>query len=333
MKPTTSILFAVLCCLASLSAETLKVGTSTYPGWMDNWLMEMKLNGPKEPSLLAKRTKESGANVEIKKFPLYIPSVEALVSGEVDACTMAIQEAVTIVADKGIDAAVIFPHDYSNKNDQIQVPKDWDEKALQGKSFLLEEFSVSHYLLYRFLQERGLPLKGYVNISNTPGDNVAPAYIAALENTPVGGVTWNPGCQRMLETGKSKIVFSSRDIPGEITDCLVIRKDRIAGREKAIQAYVAAHFDVMDYLTNPKTRDKAIRAMASASGFKPEEANVYAKMLDDTRFYTNRKEAKAALINPALEATVGKVKTFYSTYGETNPHAGKTTFDASYLGE
>jgi len=333
MKHVTSILFAVLCCLASLSAETLKVGTSTYPGWMDNWLMEMKLNGAKEPSFLAKRTKESGVSVEIKKFPLYIPSVEALVSGEVDACTMAIQEAITIVADKGIDAVVIFPHDYSNKNDQVQVPKDWDEKALQGKSFLLEEFSVSHYLLYRFLQERGLPLKGFVKISNTPGDNVAPAFIAALENTPVGGATWNPGCQRMLETGKSKIVFSSRDIPGEITDCLVIRKDRIAGREKAVQAYVAAHFDVMDYLTNPKTRDKAIRAMASASGFKQEEANVYAKMLDDTRFYTNRKEAKAALINPALETTVGKVKTFYSTYGEPNPHAGKTSFDASYLGE
>lgn len=330
-----TLLAILLTCVIAFSAhaESFKVGTSTYPGWMDNWLMEMKLNGPKEPSFLEKRSKDTNVSVEVKKFPLYIPSVEALVSGEVDACTMAIQEAITIVADKGIDAVIIFPHDYSNKNDQVQIPKSWNEADLKGKTFLLEEFSVSNYLLYRYLQTKGLPLKDYVKILNTPGDNVAPAYIAALENNPVGGVTWNPGCQRMLESGKSKTIFSSRDIPGEITDCLVVRKDRIAGKEKAIQAYIDAHFDVMDYMTNPATRPKAIRAMASAAGFTPEETPIYSKMLDDTRFYTNRKEAKSALLNPELGKTIDKVKAFYAAYGEPNPKATMPTMDAQFLGK
>ena len=335
-KLVQTLALAVISTFASvgrMSAETLKVGTSTYPGWMDNWLMEMKLNGPKEATILEKRTKAAGVTVEIKKFPLYIPSVEALVSGDVDACTMAIQEAVTIVADKGIEAVIILPHDYSNKNDQVQIPASWKADDVKGKTFLLEEFSVSHYLLYRFLQTKNYPLKDFVTIKNTPGDNVAPAYIAALENTPVGGVTWNPGCQRMLETGKSQTLFSSRDIPGEITDCLVIRKDRIAGREKAIAAYVAAHFDVMDYMVNPATRQKAIRAMAVASGFKPEEANIYSRMLDNTRFYVTRKDAKEALNAPELAATVEKVKGFYATYGEPNAKAPAIKFDASFLGE
>jgi NitT/TauT family transport system substrate-binding protein len=340
MKTKHTLITLAVFCLALIvapsfaRAETFKVATSTYPGWMDNWLMEMKLNGPKEPSFLEKRTKESGTKVEIKKFPLYIPSVEALVSGEVDACTMAIQEAITIVADKGVEAVVIFPHDYSNGNDQIQIPKSWTEADIKGKEFLLEELSVSNYLLYRYLQSKGLPLKDYVTIKNTPGDNVAPAYIAALENKPVGGVTWNPGCQRMIETGKSKVLFSSRDIPAEITDVLVVRKDRIAGREKAIAAYVAAHFDVMDYLTNPATRDRAIKAMASAAGFdisKPSEVSNYAKMLDATRFYVNRKDALAGMENPALLKANETVRAFYKTYAEPNPDAPAVTFDSSFL--
>lgn len=329
-------LLGLVAALGSAGAQdnTLKVATSTYPGWMTNWLMGMKLNGPKEPSFLEKRSKELGAKVEIKKFPLYIPSVEALVSGEVDACTMAIQEAITIVADKGIEAVVILPYDYSNGNDQVQIPKAWSAADIKDKEFLLEELSVSNYLLYRYLQEQKLPLKDYVKIKNTPGDNVAPAYIAALENNPVGGVTWNPGCQRMIETGKSKVLFSSADIPGEITDVLVIRKDRIKGNEKNIAAYLAAHFDVMDYMVNSATRDRAIKAMAKAAGFNtdnPKEVTNYSRMLEATRFYVNREEAAKAMENPTLTNSNAKVLEFYKTYAEPNPSAPPVTFDASFL--
>lgn len=334
MKTLLTTLFAclagaILSCTAS--AETLKVATSTYPGWMDNWVMEMPSAGKGSPSLLDIRAKEYNTKVEIQKFTNYIPSVEALVSGEVDAATMAITEAITIVADKGIDAVILFPHDYSNGNDQIQIPKSWKAEDIAGKTFLLEEFSVSHYLLYRYLQENGKPLKDFVKIANTPGDAVAPAYIAALENNPVGGVTWNPGCQRMIDTGKSQVLFTSKDIPGEITDVLVIRKDRIKGREDAIKAYVAAHFDVMDRLTNPETRQATINAMAFSAGFKPEEFGTYAKMLDATRFYTNRTEAAEALENPKLVETMAKIKEFYATYGEPNPDAPALTVDTSFL--
>lgn len=332
-KLVLSIATALLAVTAFAQTQTFKVATSTYPGWMDNWMMEMKLNGPKAPSFLEARCKAANAKVEIKKFPLYVPSVEALVSGEVDACTMAVTEAITIAADKGIEVVIAFPHDYSNGNDQVQVPKSWKAEEIQGKTFLLEELSVSNFLLYRYLQIHNLPLKDYVKISNTPGDNVAPAYIAALEKSPVGGVTWNPGCQRMMDTGKSKAIFTSRDIPGEITDCFVIRKDRIAGKEKAIQAYVDAHYDVMDYMTNAQTRQKAIRAMAVAAGFTPEEAPTYSKMLDATRFYVNRNEAKQALTDPALKDAISKVKAFYATYAQPNPNAPTPVVDAQFLGK
>ena len=312
--------------------DALTVITSTYPGWMSNWLMEMKLNGRDEPTFLEARSKEFDAKVNIEKSPNYMATVKALVAGSVDACTMALSEAVTVVSDEGIDAYIILPQDYSNGNDQIQIPKNWTEEEIAGKTFLLEEFSVSHYLLYRYLQENDKPLKDYVNIKNTPGDDVAPAYIASLNgNDQVGGITWNPGAQRMLETGKSEAIFTSRDIPGEITDCLVIRKDRIKGRENAIAAYTAAHYDVMDFLKNPETREKAIRAMASAAGFTPAETPIYAKMLDATRFYMNPAEAKEALENPQLTDAMDQIRAFYKVYGTPNPNPGTLEVDTTFL--
>ena len=69
---------------------------------------------------------------------------------------------------------------------------------------------------------------------------------------------------RILATGKADPLFTSESIPREIVDMVVIRNDRIAGKEKAIQAYVDAHYDVMRYFSGPDTSERAIKAMTVA---------------------------------------------------------------------
>ena len=104
-------LFAAISLLgfSNLSAADFKVATSIYPGWMDNWLMEMKLDKG-EPSFLEKRLKETGkgAGVKIEKFKEYIPSIEALVAGKVDACTMTLGEALAFPADSGVPVVILL---------------------------------------------------------------------------------------------------------------------------------------------------------------------------------------------------------------------------------
>ena len=316
---------------AGAQTQELKVGVSIYDGWMDSWVMEMKMDGKKKPSYLEVEKARTGGHVSIKKFERYTDSVEALAAGSIDAVTVTLQEAVTIIADKGVDVVILFAHDYSNGNDQFRVPKGWTKESLKGKTVLGEELSVSQYLAFRFLQKNSLPLKDYFVWKNTPGDDVGKAYISALNsNSPVAGITWNPNCQRMAQTGKDEPLFTSREIPNEITDTLAIRKDRIAGREKSIAAYVAAHFRVMDAMTNPSTRAKTIQAMAVAADFGDEVA-LYTKMLDDTHFYTSRAESIALLEGPVLPEVLKKIRAFYASYGQPNAQAATVTFDTRFL--
>lgn len=325
---------ATLAGTAPAQSPPLKVATSIYPGWMDNWLMEMQLEKG-QPSMLAKRTAAAGgAKVEIVKFKGYIPSVEALVAGQVDACTMTLQEALSFPEDSGIEAVVLLVHDYSNGNDGVLVPKGWKLDAIKGRSIVGEEFSVSQYLISRWLQKNSKP-RDYLVFKNTPGDDVSKVFLAAVgTKEEVAGATWNPHVLRITQSGKSELAFSSRDIPGEIVDCLVIRKDRIAGREKAIQAYVDAHYDVMAYFTDPKTRDRAIRAMTVAAEFSPEDAPLYSQMLAATRFYTTKAETAAFMAGPEVRETQKKVKAFLKEFGafkSKDPDKLEVEFDTRFL--
>ena len=295
--------------------------------------MTMKLEKG-QPTFLDRRTKENGSKVKIEKFKEYIPSVEALVAGKVDACTMTLGEALAFPADSGVPVAIVLVDDYSNGNDGVVVPKGWKLDAMKGKTIVAEEFSVSQYLIYRWLQKNDQP-RNFLELKNTPGDDVSKVFLAAV-GTPseVAGATWNPHVLRIVQSGKADLPFTSKDIPGEVVDALVIRKDRLAGREDALRAYLAAHYDVMDYFTNPKTRERAIRAMSVAAEFSPEDAGLYSKMLESTRFFTTRAETIAFMESPELAETQKKVRGFLKEFGafkSPDPDQVRVEIDPQYL--
>lgn len=320
---------------SNLLAGDFKVATSIYPGWMDNWLMEMKLVKG-EPTFLEKRLKEAGdgSRVKIEKFKEYIPSVEALVAGKVDACTMTLGEALGFPADSGVPVVILLVDDYSNGNDGVLVPKGWTLDKMAGKSIVAEEFSCSQYLIYRWMQKEKKPIN-YLKLKNTPGDDVSKVFLAAVGTSDeVAGATWNPHVLRIMQSGKADLAFNSHDIPGEIVDCVVVRKDRIAGNEKAIKAYIDAHYDVMEYFTNPKTRDRAIKAMANAAEFSGDDAPLYSKMLEATRFFTNRAETIKFMESPEFAETQVKVRGFLKEFGafkSPDPDKVSVAVDPGYL--
>jgi ABC-type nitrate/sulfonate/bicarbonate transport system substrate-binding protein len=137
-----------------------------------------------------------------------------------------------------------------------------------------------------------------------------------------------------MQSGKADLPFSSRDIPGEIVDALVVRRDRIAGKEASIKAYINAHYDVMDYFTNAKTRDRAIKAMSVAAEFSPEDAPLYSKMLEATRFFTTRNETAKFMDSTDFSETQSKVRGFLKEFGafkSPDPDKVSGALDASYL--
>ena len=186
MRPKLQIYLSYLlifCLLVFISnqvihAEPVKVGVSIWTGWMPIYLME-------EKGFLKRRAQEYGVEIELKKFKDYLASVQAFTAGELDACAMTIMDALP-PADAGIDVAAVLVNDFSKGGDGILVQYGIDGSNFKGVEILLEEFSVSHYLLLRYLETIGLTERD-IKMKNTPGDDAGRAFLAGnAEAVPHG---------------------------------------------------------------------------------------------------------------------------------------------------
>jgi NitT/TauT family transport system substrate-binding protein len=314
--------------------QTFNVGWSIYPGWQDNAMMQTRLE-PGKPSFLEQRCKEAGgAKVEVHKFKEYTASIDALVAGKLDAVTLTLSDAMGIPLDSGVPVTCILINDYSNGNDAIAAPKGMVFNDLKGKSILCEQYSCSQYLVWRALQIKGMKTD-FISFRNTPGDECAKVFLTAAGTAnPVTVATWNPHILRIKASGKADILFSSKEIPGEIVDMVVVRTDRIKGREKAIAAYVKAHYDVMKYLTDAKTHDRAVRAMASSSEMMPADAPLFSDMLNSTFFYYTPETTIKFMESPELKTQHDRIRGFLKDVGAfkgANPDSYVITFDTQYV--
>ncbi|UCH98594.1 MAG: ABC transporter substrate-binding protein, partial [Candidatus Aminicenantes bacterium] len=135
-----------------------KVAWSIYAGWMP-W------DYAGESGILKKWADAYGIEIQLVRMD-YIPSVEAYVAKQVDACVMTNMECLDMPSASGIDSTILIVGDYSNGNDAILVRDNLKVKDLKGKKISLVELSVSHYLLARCLEMNGLK-EADVKIINT----------------------------------------------------------------------------------------------------------------------------------------------------------------------
>jgi NitT/TauT family transport system substrate-binding protein len=222
----------------------------------------------KEKGFLAARAKEHGVAIELKEFKGYMDSVQAFAAQKVDGVAMTSMESLQ-PASNGVDSTAILVNDISNGGDGSGA-SDLDIKALKGKTVLLEEFSVSHYLLARALEKNGMK-EADLKVKNIPGDEAGKAF---LTDTKVQAVaTWNPHLFQATEQGKGKVVFSSKDIPGEIIDFLVVSGDALKETPHLANALTEAWYDAMKHITEPATRAESIEIMAKAAGASVQDFN------------------------------------------------------------
>ena len=278
------------------SNKEYKIGWSVWTGWMPFKLME-------EKGLLAKRAQENGVKIKLVEFKGYMDSVQAFAAKKLDGCAMTSMESLQ-PASNGVESVGILINDVSNGGDGLLLRGQSDLKAIKGQTVLLEEFSVSHYLLARALESAGLTEKD-VKVKNIPGDEAGKAFLTDDKVTAVA--TWNPHLFHAVEAGKGKVVFSSRDIPNEIMDFLIVNAGALKESPGLGKALAEAWFDAMALITDEKTRKEAIEIMAKGAGSSVEEFN---KMLADTNLFTDRAKAAAFLEGDTIKTTMAKVKKF-----------------------
>lgn len=287
---------------AAGSKKSFKVAWSIYVGWMP-W------SYAQESGILDKWAGTYGIDIELIRLD-YLPSIEAFVSKEVDACVMTNMEALNMPAASGIDSTVLIMGDYSNGNDAILTRGDLGMADLPGKTINLVELSVSHYLLARGLEAHGLK-ESQVKVQNVSDADIAPVFLADESQQAV--VTWNPMVMEIEQNPGIRKIYTSADIPGEIMDVMVANTDVLKANPELGRALIGAWYETMQIMAGTGTAtEKAMASMAEAAGSSLVELK---GQLRTTAMYYDPAKAVAYLESPDVKKSMDFVRKFCFDHG------------------
>ncbi len=248
-------------------------------------------------------------NIEIELVRMdYIPSFEAYVAEQADACVMTNMEALT--AASSVDSTVLIVGDYSNGNDAILTRGDLGVADLAGKTVSLVELSVSHYLLARALEMNGLS-EDDVNLQNTSDADIGPVFLA--DDSQPAVVTWNPIVMEVEQAPGITKPFTSAEIPGEILDSMVVRTEVLKAHPELGKALVGAWYEVMATMSGAGPEaEAAIASMADASG---TDAAGYNAQLETTAMFYQPAAAVEYATGDKIKESMSFVRKFCFEHG------------------
>lgn len=181
-----------------------------------------------------------GADVELVEFAQYTDVIQALNSGSVDASIMGITEAVApIINDLGLD--IVCMTDYSAGMDGIVASKDIKSVAdLKGKTIATNIGTMNHMLLLSALDSVGLTEDDVTITNMSEGDAAAALIGGSIDAASI----FDPQMTKAAEESGGSIIFTSEDLPGELSDVLLV-KDTVADeRADEVSGIIKAWYDI-----------------------------------------------------------------------------------------
>jgi NitT/TauT family transport system substrate-binding protein len=209
--------------------QELRISSLLWPGY--------------EPLVLAEKLGYlDEAPIRILDYLSNTDAIAAFKNHRLEAGAFTLDETLQLLAD-GVDLQVVLILDTSHGGDVILANPDIaNVKALKGKSVAVERSAVGAYLLQRALDLNGLTLDD-ITVQTTHAMEQKQAFEAGRIDA---AVTFDPYRTQLLEAGKHP-VFDSTQIPDEILDVLVVRRDVMAQSPELVQTLVTAWFKALDY--------------------------------------------------------------------------------------
>lgn len=216
----------------------LTLAVAPHIAWMPWFLAE-------EDGVFQSNTDIYNVNIQFVT-DTYHNTINKFINEEVHAIAITNIDAIAQLVRRDVEADAILITNYSNGNEAILLPTETDPNILKirGKKFALVEFSSRHYLLDRFLVRNQIPFED-VKIHNTSEPDIPELLI---EDQVYGVVTSNPNLDRLVQENHAKILFDSRQIPNEIMDLIVVRREILHDHPNFAQALLGSWFSVMERL-------------------------------------------------------------------------------------
>ena len=257
-------LIAAATTVAPAHAE-LKVGVSDWTGWVAWYVAQ-------DQGYL----RRYGADVKLIWFANYSDSISALSSGQLDANSQTWSDTLGPLA-KGLPLKAVLVNDNSAGNDALLVGSKIKSFAdLRHHRVALEQYSVSHFVLYTALARNGLTPADVTVVNLSAGDAAA----AFMSGRVDAAVVWNPWIIQIERSGTGRALFTSAQMPGLIPDLLVAQERSIQSKRKEYVAMIRAWFDTEAFIrTQP---ERAVAIMSKVVSMSPDQYRVF---LPGTHFF------------------------------------------------
>ncbi len=186
--------------------KPIRLGTNVWPGY--------------EPLYLAQSLGLLDAErVRLVGYPSATEVIEAFRNGSLEAASLTLDEALTLL-DKAVPIKIILVHDVSDGADVIIARPGIETVVdLRGRAVGVESTALGAYVISRALAINRVELAD-VRIKHLDVNQHEDAY---RKGDIDAAVTFEPFRTRLLAMGAHEI-FSSRELPGEIVDVLVVRQ-------------------------------------------------------------------------------------------------------------
>lgn len=235
---TVSALVLLSGCIQKQEKE-LRLGMVQWIGYAPLYIAE-------NSSLLPKK-------LRIIDFPSNYDILEAMKARELNAACLTLDEVLKLQND-GMKLKILLVLDTSNGADALLASKEILNIAqLKHKRVAYEPNSVQEYLLFRALEKNGLHFSDITQLLTKFDEQ---EYL--WEQKKFDAVsTFEPFKHRLLQKGMHTI-FSSKEIPNEIVDLLVVSQEAIKESPKIIQQTIDVYFQALQKIKDDKSTHKII---------------------------------------------------------------------------
>ena len=203
-------------------------------------------------------------NIELVKGDSLSDSFKKIMSGEVDAATMTMED-VLIAQTEGIDLTIIAVLDISAGADVILSKGSMNTLAeLKGKRVGSERSALASLMLTKTLDKAGLQAKDVSVVNLSPIQQ-----LEAWNNDKIDvAITYEPYATKLLREG-ANYVISSKEFPEMIFDVLAVRTDRIKDHELGLKTLLQSHFKTLEYFR--KNYIDTLHRVAAREGNTPDD--------------------------------------------------------------
>jgi len=227
------------------------VGTNVWPGY--------------EPLYLARELGFfKGAGIRLVEYPSATEVIRGFKNKNLEVAALTLDEAISL-RQYDENVVIVLVLDVSNGGDVIIAePGINDFSELKGKRIAVEANALGAYFVSRALELHNMTL-GDIDIVHTEVSNHEELFVTKQVDAVV---TFEPVRTKLLAVG-GREVFSSKEIPGEITDVLVVRKNVLKDMERRLTKLVDGWFLALDELK--ERPQKAAVLLVPRLKISPEE--------------------------------------------------------------